>query len=154
MQRSTRRNLKRNRPSRMTRMPLAVAIYVAISSAAFAQTDTPAPASTDKTATLPTVTVTAQKRSENLQKVPISIQVLSTTKLKQQNVTDFASYAKLLPSVSYQTSGPGFAQVYMRGVSSGGDGNHSGPLPSVGVYLDEQPITTIQGALDLHIYDI
>jgi outer membrane receptor protein involved in Fe transport len=143
----------------MTRMPLAVAIYFAISSAAFAQTDTQttgqqAPAPADKTATLPTVTVTAQKRTENLQKVPISIQVLSSTKLKQQNVTDFDSYAKLLPSVSYQTAGPGFAQVYMRGVSSGGDGNHSGPLPSVGVYLDEQPVTTIQGALDLHIYDI
>jgi iron complex outermembrane receptor protein len=31
----------------------------------------------------------------------------------------------------------------MRGVASGGDGNHSGPQPSVGMYLDEQPITTI-----------
>jgi len=157
MQRSTRKNLKRNHPSRMTRMPLAVAIYFAISSAALAQTDPQADqpnAQKQGTATLPTVTVTAQKRAENLQKVPISIQVLSNTKLKQQNVTDFASYVKLLPSVSYQTAGPGFAQVYMRGVSSGGDGNHSGSLPSVGVYLDEQPITTIQGALDLHIYDI
>ena len=27
-------------------------------------------------------------------------------------------------------------------------------LPSVGTYLDEQPITTIQGALDIHIFDI
>src|SRR2546430_11088319 len=42
----------------------------------------------------------------------------------------------------------------MRGVSSGDNGNHSGPLPSVGVYLDEQPITSIQGALDMHVYDI
>ena len=42
----------------------------------------------------------------------------------------------------------------MRGVASGGDGNHSGSLPSVGMYLDEQPITTIQGALDVHLYDI
>ena len=42
----------------------------------------------------------------------------------------------------------------MRGVASGGDGNHSGSLPSVGVYLDEQPVTTIQGPLDIHIYDI
>jgi outer membrane receptor protein involved in Fe transport len=42
----------------------------------------------------------------------------------------------------------------MRGVASGGDGNHSGPLPSVGVYLDEQPITTTTGALDLHLYDV
>src|ERR1700682_3300322 len=42
----------------------------------------------------------------------------------------------------------------MRGVSSGGDGNHSASLPSVGVYLDEQPVTTIQGPLDIHVYDI
>ena len=42
----------------------------------------------------------------------------------------------------------------MRGVASGDNGNHSGPQPSVGMYLDEQPITTIQGALDIHIYDI
>ncbi|HVY85570.1 MAG TPA: TonB-dependent receptor, partial [Caulobacterales bacterium] len=43
---------------------------------------------------------------------------------------------------------------FMRGVASGDNGNHSGPLPSVGIYLDEQPITTITGALDLHVYDI
>ncbi len=67
---------------------------------------------------------------------------------------DFDDYVRFLPSVSYQTAGPGFAQVYMRGVASGGDGNHSGSLPSVGMYLDEQPITTIQGALDIHLYDI
>src|SRR5205085_5789226 len=33
-------------------------------------------------------------------------------------------------------------------------GNHSGSLPSVGSYLDEQPVTTIGGTLDVHIYDI
>ena len=44
--------------------------------------------------------------------------------------------------------------VYMRGVATGGDGNHSGSLPSVGTYLDEQPVTTIGGTLDVHIYDI
>jgi outer membrane receptor protein involved in Fe transport len=42
----------------------------------------------------------------------------------------------------------------MRGVATGGDGNHSGSFPSVGFYLDEQPITTIGGTLDVHIYDI
>ena len=105
-------------------------------------------------ATLDTVTVTAQKRVENLQEVPISIQVLGTEQLKNLNVTDFDDYVKYLPSVSYQSAGPGFAQIYMRGVASGGDGNHSGSLPSVGVYLDEQPVTTIGGNLDVHIYDI
>jgi len=56
--------------------------------------------------------------------------------------------------VSFQTAAPGFTVVYMRGVATGGDGNHTGSLPSVGSYLDEQPITTIGGTLDVHIYDI
>ncbi len=147
----------------LARVPLTAAIYVALGSVAFAQTDTTSTtpqASTQpstpsgKAATLKAVTVTAQKRTENLQKVPISIEVLGTQQLQQQNVHDFADYAKLLPSVSITPISPGFGQIYMRGVASGGDGNHSGSLPSVGVYLDEQPITTIQGPLDLHVYDI
>lgn len=100
------------------------------------------------------VVVTAQKRSENLQDVPVSIQALGGEKLEQLQVGAFVDYVKYLPSVSFTTSGPGFGQVYMRGVASGGDGNHSGSLPSVGVYLDEQPVTTIQGALDIHVYDV
>lgn len=100
------------------------------------------------------IIVTAERRSESLDKVPVSIQALGTAKLDQLQVQSFNDFARYLPSVSFQTAGPGFAQVYFRGVASGGDGNHSGPLPSVGIYLDEQPITTIGGTLDLHIYDI
>lgn len=104
--------------------------------------------------TVPDVIVTAQKRSESLQNVPISIVALTSAKLEQLNVSDFNSYAALLPSVTFQTSQPGTTNVYIRGVASGGDGNHSGPLPSVGVYLDEQPVTTIGGTIDVHIYDV
>lgn len=101
------------------------------------------------------IVVTAQKRSENLQNVPISIQALSTKKLDELNISNFSSYSQQLPSVSAQSSGtPGTNVIYMRGVASGGDGNHSGSLPSVGVYLDEQPVTTIGGNLDVHVYDI
>ncbi|MBS0475869.1 MAG: TonB-dependent receptor plug domain-containing protein, partial [Proteobacteria bacterium] len=101
------------------------------------------------------IVVTAQKRSENLQNVPISIQALGTQKLDQLNISQFKDYATQLPSVAFQSSGaPGSNLIYMRGVASGGDGNHSGSLPSVGVYLDEQPVTTIGGNLDVHIYDI
>ena len=100
------------------------------------------------------IIVTAQKRSESLQSVPISIQVLGTKKLDQLNVANFNDFSKLLPAVTFQTAQPGQTNVYIRGVVSGGDGNHSGPLPSVGVYLDEQPVTTIGGTLDVHIYDI
>lgn len=100
------------------------------------------------------IIVTAQKREETLQNVPISVQALGTQKLEQMNVSNFNDYTKLLPSVAFQTATPGTATVYIRGVASGGDGNHSGSLPSVGFYLDEQPITTIGGTLDVHIYDI
>lgn len=104
--------------------------------------------------TVEDVVITAQKRDENLQDVPIQVQALPTEKLEQLGIQEFNDYVKYLPSVSYQTVAPGFSQVYMRGVASGGDGNHSGSSPSVGIYLDEQPITTIQGALDVNVYDM
>jgi outer membrane receptor protein involved in Fe transport len=101
------------------------------------------------------IIITATKREENLQNVPISVNVLGSRKLDQLNISNFEEYTKQLPSVSYQNFGaPGFTVVYMRGIATGGDGNHSGSLPSVGSYLDEQPITTIGGTLDVHIYDI
>ena len=100
------------------------------------------------------IIVTAQKREENLQDVPLSVQVLGTRKLDQLNITNFAQYTQMLTSVAFQSSQPGQTTVYFRGVASGGDGNHSGSLPSVGVYLDEQPVTTIGGTLDIHIYDV
>lgn len=133
-------------------LPLAAAVWLAMAGPALAQDAT---ADAQKTAaTLDAVTVTAQKRTENLQEVPISLQVLGNEKLQQLNATKFEDYVQFLPSVSFTSNGSGFAQVYMRGVASGGDGNHSGSLPSVGIYLDEQPVTTIQGAVDVHMYDI
>ena len=140
----------RKRPSTMNRLPLVAAIYLAFGTTAFAQETV----SSQEPRKLEAVIVTSQKKVENLQKVPISVQVLDEQRLEEQNVSDFDDFARLMPSVSFQGAGPGFTQVYIRGVASGGDGNHSGPLPSVGLYLDEQPITTIQGALDVHIYDI
>ncbi len=171
MKQACRQRSGQGNAKNLVRVPLAVAIYLAISSTALAQSDPQpladqqAPAEkqaepADRVKTLDEVVVTAQKRTENVQKVPISIQVISETKLKQADVLSFSDYAKMIPSLSYGTagggvfSGPGFVQVYMRGVASGGDGNHSGSQPSVGMYLDEQPITTIQGALDIHMYDI
>jgi iron complex outermembrane recepter protein len=147
------RSKKNRRPAGLARMPLTAAIYVAFGSMAFAGAAAAQDTGGDAPA-LDTITVTAQKRTENLQDVPISLNVIGAQQLDEMQVNDFEDYAKLLPSVSITPNGPGFGQVYMRGVASGGDGNHSGPLPSVGIYLDEQPITTIQCALDLHVYDM
>ena len=100
------------------------------------------------------VIVTAEKREQNLQAVPMSIQAIDTRKLTQLNISNFQDYVKFMPSVQFQTTAPNASIIYMRGVSDGGNGNHSGPEPSVGTYLDEQPITTIGGTLDIHVYDI
>jgi iron complex outermembrane recepter protein len=112
-------------------------------------------ADTSETPVLEEITVTAQKRTENLQDVPLSIQAFGTAKLDELRISSFDDYAKFMPTVSFQKVGnPSIEHVYMRGVSSGGDGNHSGSQPSVGMYLDEQPVTTIDGNLNIHLYDI
>ncbi len=113
-----------------------------------------ASAQTASGTTLDEVVITAQKRAENLQDVPVSVLALGQTRLEELQVSDMADYVKFLPSVTIQSGAPGFTTIYMRGVASGENSNHSGPLPSVGVYLDEQPVTTITGPLDIHVYDI
>src|SRR4051812_7221069 len=150
-----------HRKTALAHLPLAAAIHLACFSLAFAADPDPQSSgspSDQKTTQLETLTVTAQKVEENPQNVPISLNVLTTEKLNEMNVSDINDWVKLLPSVSTSSSQgayqPGFGQISMRGVESGSNGNHSGPPPSVGIYLDEQPITTIVGAIDPHIYDI
>lgn len=99
------------------------------------------------------IVVTAQKRSQKLQDVPLSIQALTTEALEQRNVRSFNDYAKFLPSLSFTSYGPGQAEVYFRGLSNG-NRLSTGSLPTVGVYLDEQPVTTIGSTVDVHVYDI
>jgi outer membrane receptor protein involved in Fe transport len=90
----------------LTRLPLAAAIHFACFAPAFAdadadadaQTSTPAQGadnSAQKTHELDTITVTAQKRTENVQEVPISIDVLSGDKLSQMNVQNTVQVLKL-----------------------------------------------------------
>src|ERR1700730_10507069 len=145
MTRSRKRKLARNR-AKWAGMPLASAI-LATGGAAYGSSQT-------EQGTLEEVVVTAQKRSEDLQKVPISLTVLGGEKLEQLQVTQFDDYVKFLPSVSFSSLGPSQGEVFFRGISSGAGGLHAGPLPTSGLYLDEIPVTTIAGAVDLHVYDI
>ena len=145
MTRSRKRKLARNR-AKWAGMPLASAL---LAGGGVAHGD-----ASDTSTTLEEVVVTAQKRVEDMQKLPISLQVLSGAELEQHQVTSFDDYAKLLPSVSFQSLGPGQSQIYFRGIASGNDGLHAGSLPATGVYLDEIPVTTIGNTLDIHVYDI
>jgi outer membrane receptor protein involved in Fe transport len=109
-----------------------------------------------ETGQLEEVVVTAQKRVEDQQRVPISLQVLSGETLQNLNVTGFASFAQYIPSLSYRSWGPGQTAFFFRGISStnGTTQLHAGYLPSTGMYVDDIPVTTIGGNLDIRIYDI
>ena len=146
MTRSRKRKLARNR-AKWVSMPLATAI-LAGGGARAADSNT---AATADTGVLEEVTVTAEKRSEDLQKVPISLTVIGSEKLEQLEVQSFDDYAKFLPSVTFQSLAPGQAQLYFRGISSGEDGLHAGSLPATGVYLDETPLTTPSAEIPISI---
>src|SRR5258708_109771 len=137
--------------------PLASAISAILSAGmpAHAASDTEA-----GTGALEEIVVTAQKKVENLQNVPISIEVLDGEKIEKLHIANLDDYVKFSPSVAYVrgegqggNGEPGTSHVYIRGGVSGGT-NHSGSQPSVGTYLDEEPVTTIDGTVDVHLYDI
>ena len=100
------------------------------------------------------VIVSAQKKSENLQTVPISVTTLSSDELDALNIKDFADYVLQLPAASAVQRRPGQGQIFMRGVSDGGNSNQSLQGPAVAIYLDESPVTMIGDNLDVHVYDI
>ena len=59
----------------------------------------------------------------------------------------------MLPNVSFVTLGPSSGDIYIRGISSGGESS-LGANPSVAVYLDEQPVTAVGQYLNPHVYDV
>ena len=139
----------------LTHTPVASAVLLALGSPAVHAQQTPQEGG--GATALGEVIVTSQKRTESLQNVPISVDALGQEKMEELNVKNFKDYVQFLPSVSMQPSigaGSGFNAVYMRGIATGGDGQATTSQPSVGMYLDEQPITTVQGNLDVHLYDI
>jgi outer membrane receptor protein involved in Fe transport len=158
MTRSRRRKLQRiqatgRHPAIRKAIPVA-SLLLASMHGAYAEEAT-------ENAGLAEVVVTAEKRTENLQNVPVSIQVLDNKRLEELKVGGLDDYVKYSPSVAFSrgdgqgsNGGPGNSHVYMRGVVSGVNENHSGSQPSVGTYLDEQPVTTIDGTPDMRIYDV
>src|SRR5665213_2373260 len=115
------------------------------------QADASGPNQSDQ---LQEVVVTATKRAADIQSIPVTISVIGTAALENQHIQNFQDYATALPQVSFVNNSPGSEQVFMRGVGATSAGTTTGTSQLVGVYLDEQPLTTPNGALDLHMYDI
>jgi iron complex outermembrane recepter protein len=104
------------------------------------------------------VIVTANRREENLQNVPITIQALTAETLGQLNVTTFEDYMKFVPNVSAAGWGPGQDLIFMRGLSTGALGTEgSGTdanFPNVAVYLDDQSAMMPYRNLDIYAVDL
>ncbi len=104
------------------------------------------------------ITVTAQRRSENIQNVPIAIQALTGETLKQLNLSTFDDLIKYLPNVTAPTAGPGQAEIFMRGLSAGSNGTQSGGsisgFPNVAIYLDDQSGQLPGRNLDIYAADL
>jgi iron complex outermembrane recepter protein len=101
------------------------------------------------------IVVTATKRSETVQRTPLSISAYSGAQLAAQGITSVTDVGYITPGVSERNSGPGQTEYEMRGIASSG-----GQSPTVGFYLDETPLTPPTDAqlgkvvVDPDLYDI
>jgi iron complex outermembrane recepter protein len=112
----------------------------------------------DVSAGLEEVTVTAQRRSQSIQDVPIAMQAFTSENLQQLNVQTFDDYIKFLPNVTTANNGPGQSEVFMRGLSAGtqpsqGSGS-TGLWPNVAIYLDNQSGQLPNRNLDIYAADL
>ena len=104
------------------------------------------------------ITVTATKRAESTQDIPVAVQALGSTALEQTDVDVFTDYLLQLPGVSAGGSGPGQGTIYIRGLASTTPNlttaGVAGLAPNVALYLDEQPVTQVGRNLDVYAADL
>jgi iron complex outermembrane receptor protein len=104
------------------------------------------------------VIVTANRRAEKLQNVPITIQVLSGDELQEFHLNTFEDAIKYTPNVTYSGNGPGTGNIFIRGLGSPGTGDQSqstiAPFPNVALYLDEQAMQFPARNNDVYIVDL
>ena len=85
--------------------------------------------------TLPTLTVTAQKREEVLQKVPIAVASIDNTKTEELQISNINEVGRISPNFkSYDDGGGAFPMIASRGIFTIDE------VPVVGVYVDDVPL--------------
>ena len=104
------------------------------------------------------IVVTAQRRDQSLQDVPMTLQALSADSLSKLNVTTFNDLLKYTPNVTFGNNGPGQGAIFMRGLSAGFAGEQSagtiGGFPNVALYLDDQSMQFPAHNADVYVADI
>jgi outer membrane receptor protein involved in Fe transport len=98
------------------------------------------------------VVVTAQKRKEKLQKIPISITALSSAALQRAHIENYDDLSRAAPGLSFGSGGgEGLTNIEIRGVSS------TSGSSTVGIYLDDTSLTVknfYDGATQPRLFDI
>lgn len=100
-----------------------------------AQTQAPNSATGKKALQLGTITVTAEKRVQPVQEVPMGVSVISGAQLERLQAVKFSDYLERLTGFNYISSGEGQTQLILRGITSGADQANA----TVGTYIDEAP---------------
>jgi outer membrane receptor protein involved in Fe transport len=104
------------------------------------------------------IVVTAQRRTEDVQKVPLTVQAFTGATLSTLNVTNVDDLLKFTPNVTYGNNGPGQGNIFMRGLSAGFAGNQSsataGNFPNVAIYLDDEPMQFPARNVDIYVVDM
>jgi outer membrane receptor protein involved in Fe transport len=96
------------------------------------------------------IVVTAQKREERLQDVPLSISAVTDAEIERKGALAIEDLQYSVPGLSITQFSPGQQRVQLRGISV------SSGLPTVGTYLDEIPLNTEsnQSGLDVQLLDL
>lgn len=109
-------------------------------------------------AELEEIVVTATKRAEPMQDIPVAVQAVDGKTMERLGVSTFDEYVKFLPNVSQQGRGPGRNEIYIRGVATEQSNTTvssvQGSAPQVALYLDEQPVAFGGRNLDVYAADI
>ena len=104
------------------------------------------------------IEVTATKRSESIQEVPVTVTALTGDSLEKLGVSNFDQYVEFLPNVVFQGTGPGQNEIYIRGAAttqtSIAVSSVQALQPSVAFYLDEQPVSMQGRNLDIYATDV
>ncbi len=110
------------------------------------------------TAPVDQIIVTAQRRSETIQNVPMTLQALTGATLSEYNITNFNDILKYTPNVTFASNGPAQGAIFMRGLSTGFAGGQStgtiAPFPNVAIYLDDQSMQFPARNADVYLADM
>jgi outer membrane receptor protein involved in Fe transport len=136
-----------------SRSKLALAIAAALSSSAGIHVAPALALDASADTVLEEVVVTARKRTENLQDVPMSIDVFTSKDLQNLSISQFEDYAEMTPSISFVSAGPGTQTFVMRGVSDGSNPNYANTATTA-FLLDDMSMNYYGTTPDLHLYDI